>query len=216
MSVTYATDVHRTGGLMHVEPRYASEWSDVTGEPDRRWLSAHEAQAAYDDEAGPSLKVVDGSSPMGEQAVRARWRIVFTPDHYVRVGWLDEHGSLLRESSYLPVGLRLFRTQITDWLYPDDRQRWLMYQALVVRTLTIDPSGTMSIVHRSPGNPTFERETVALDDPSGLWLEFPEFGHWEDILNPEHGLPGDPVTDPRLVDEWGLEPRESTPLRQRA
>jgi hypothetical protein len=199
---------------MHVEPRYASEWSDVTGEPDHGWLDADEARAAYEDATGPTLKVVDGSLPMGEQAVRARWRIVFTPDWQVRVGWLDRHGSLLREALYIPVGLRLFRAQVTDWLYPDDRQRWLMYQALVVRTLTIDPSGTMSIVHRSPGNPTSEQETVALDDPSGLWLGIPEFGDWDDLLNPEHGLPGDPMTDPRLVDEWGLEPRQSAQLRQ--
>jgi len=155
--------------------------------------------------------VIDGSYPVGERAVRARWRIELGPGR-VQVGWLDEHGSVLRESRYDRIDGRLFRVRVADWVYADDRRRWLMYQALLTRTLSIDPDGTTTVIHRRPGDPGFERDVVTIDDPSALWMDVPEFGRWEGLLNPEHGLPEDPLTDPRLVDEWGLPPRQSASL----
>lgn len=190
---------------MRVEPRYALSWNEITGRPDPAWLSDDDARAAYESPQG-TLIVVDGSTPLtpgDKRAVRAAWRIRFTPDGLVRVSWMDEHGSVLRQSYLETTDDRLFRTRITDRTYPDGARRWLMYEARVRRTLEFHPDGTIFIdVHR-PGQVEVERG-VTTGDESAWWLDRPSFGRWDDLLHPGFGLPADdPGLDPRLAQAWG-------------
>ncbi len=188
---------------MRAVPRYALSWNEITGRPDPAWLEVDEARAAYEHPDGPALIVVDGSSPVDKKAVRAAWRIRFTVDGFVRVSWMDQHGSVLRQSYYETTDGRLFRTRITDRVYPDGEQRWLMYEAQVRRTLDFHPDGAIFIeVHRA-GQQEVERG-ITTSDESAWWLDYPAFGCWDDLLDPGYGLPADdPGLDPRLAQVWG-------------
>lgn len=189
---------------MRVVPRYALRWNEITGRPDPAWLGDDDARGAYESSAGPSLIVVDGSTPVGKKAVRAAWRIRFTADGFVRVSWMDEHGSVLRQAYYETDEGRLFRTRITDRTYLDGEQRWLMYEARVRRVLDFHPDGAIFIeVHRA-GEQNVERG-ITTSDESAWWLDRPAFGCWDDLLDPGYGLPtDDPGLDPRLAEVWSL------------
>lgn len=191
---------------MRFVPRYALSWNEITGRPDPAWLDVDEARTAYESSAGPALIVVDGSTPVDKKAVRAAWRIRFTVDGFVRVSWMDEHGSVLRQSYYETTDGRLFRTRITDRVYPDGEQRWLMYEAQVRRTLDFHPDGAIFIeVHRA-GVQDVERG-ITTSDESAWWLDRPDFGCWDDLLDPTYGLPtDDPGLDSRLAKAWEPDP----------
>ncbi|MDR3068768.1 MAG: hypothetical protein LBU50_04620 [Cellulomonas sp.] len=189
---------------MRVVPRYALGWNEITGRPDPAWLSVDEARTAYGHPEGSALIVVDGSRPVGKEAVRAAWRIRFTPDGLVRVSWMDEHGSVLRQAYFETTDDRLFRTRITDRTYPDGDQRWLMYEARVRRTLDFHPDGAIFIEVHRVGVEYVERGITTADE-SAWWQDRPAFGHWDDLLEPGYGLPADdPGLDPRLARSWGL------------
>ncbi|MCL2667288.1 MAG: hypothetical protein FWF02_06225 [Micrococcales bacterium] len=196
---------------MPLAPRYALSWNEITGRPDPSWLTVDAAREVYEAPVGPALVVVDGSAPLAKQAVRAAWRIRFTPDGLVRVSWMDEHGSVLRQSYFETVEGRLFRTRITDRSYPNNDQRWLMYEAQTRRTLDFHPDGAIFIeVHRN-GGLDVERG-ITTGEESAWYLDRPAFGEWVALLNPGYGLPADdPSLDPRLVQAWGSAPVGDVP-----
>jgi len=188
---------------MRLAPRYALSWNEISGRPDPGWLTVDAAQEAYDAPVGPALVVVDGSVPLPKQAVRAAWRIRFTPDGRVRISWMDDHGSVLRQSYFETAEGRLFRTRITDRAYPSGDQRWLMYESQTRRTLDFHADGAIFIeVHRA-GDLDVERG-ITTGDETAWYLDRPVFGDWAALLNPGYGLPAnDPSLDARLAATWG-------------
>ncbi|MCL2849599.1 MAG: hypothetical protein FWE61_06105 [Micrococcales bacterium] len=195
---------------MRLVPRYALSWNEITGRPDPAWLTIDDAQALYERPEGPSFVVVDASRPVGKKAVRAAWRIRFTPDGMVRVSWMDEHGSVLRQSYFETNEGRLFRTRITDRTYPDADQLWMMYEAKVRRTLDFHLDGAIFIEVHHTGQTDVERGITTADE-TAWWLDRPSFGHWAELLDPGYGLPrDDPGLDRRLAQVWGTDAPAAT------
>ena len=55
-------------------------------------------------------------------------------------------------------------------------------------TAKLEPDGTGYVDLSDKSKATVDRARLTDAPVSGFWLDWPEFGHWEDLTNPDHGL----------------------------
>lgn len=180
----------REDGGMSADVWYTTGWSSGSRRPSpgHEWLDGPTARELYlGDEHG--LFVVDASRLDEDGAPLPRWTIALSPTRSARVTFLDDRGSVWRTVDYLLTDGRLFRTSTDDYTYPDDGLAHDEFDALSHIRTVAQPDGTGGMtVTRAHGSrlDSAPLERVAVD---GFWLDVPAFGDWDDLSDPEFGIP---------------------------
>ena len=112
----------------------------------------------------------------------------------VHVVFLDEHGSQKRAIDYDWRDGHLWRWITTSFVYPSGDRRYRMDQAIETTASTFEPSGDGRVeIHDKVASPRAKGFLTVEDAPvQGFWLDRPEFGEWDDLLNPLYGVPSAP------------------------
>lgn len=172
-----------------IEYAYATEWNDWTGRPtaDNRWLSESEARALY--ERNRPIEVVRVAKRReSDGAVRALWVMGFAGKAGVRVQWLSPKHSVWRLNDYSYIDGRLFRSKTTDYAYPDDERRYDLNESTAMRQLFLRPDGTGGATSDLKSAPVIQRAKVENYRTDNLWLDYPEFGQWEELADFNFGI----------------------------
>ena len=101
-------------------------------------------------------------------------------------------GSIWREVDYDLRDGRLWRWVTTEYVYPDDERFYRRNRSTRIDTAKLEPDGTGFVDFNDKSKSTVDRARLTDAPVSGFWLDWPEFGHWEDLTNPDYGL-GEPT-----------------------
>jgi hypothetical protein len=126
--------------------RYTTRWNDLTNRPsaDHDWIDEGQARDRF--ERNEFIDVVESSTIGSDGLVYPRWVMGIAGLRGVaggaRLEFHDGQGSIWRAVDYQIVQGRLFRSNVADFAYSTDRQRWEMSEATAGVEVTVDPDGT--------------------------------------------------------------------------
>jgi len=103
------------------------------------------------------------------------------------VNFLTQHGSIRRIVDYDNVDGRLFMGSVIDYTYPDDARWYAQYDCTQLFYGILKPDGTGFLTINDKSRPTVERLSIDQIDVSGNWLDYPAFGDWHVLLDPDFG-----------------------------
>lgn len=143
------------------------------------WIEADRAQDLY--ARREFFDIVDAAT-IRDGLPFPRW--VISPSLGFVVQFFDEELSVKHEIDYDPVGDCLFRSEVVDYSYPNDRQRWARSEAIYRSEIWIKPDGSGKVdTWRSDSAMNTVAEFMGLDT-TPLWLPTPEFGRWAALTDP--------------------------------
>jgi hypothetical protein len=169
---------------------YGERWNPMLGRPVDE-IFPDEARRRYVD--GPWFTAVIGNRARPESYIE-----IDPEKGFFGVHFLDTRGSVWLKYSFRRVdGRRLFLERVTRWLYPEDGQRHVNMDAVLVEKVHLRPDGTVerTTVDNRTGEGRKERLADVPMDAS--WEAVPEFGDFDSIarLDRDHSA----VTDDRTV-----------------
>lgn len=77
------------------------------------------------------------------------------------------------------------------YVYPGKDRRYTVDQAIETTEAKFEPNGDGRVeIHDKVASPR-EKDVLTVEDSpvQGFWLDRPEFGEWDDLLNPLYGVP---------------------------
>lgn len=178
---------------------YVERWNEMTRRPagDFRWLSPREASQRYAYKRGDlsladvgrgDLDVLDGTRDADGQ-LRPRWAIGVGHTG-VRVQFFTPGGgSIWRSTDYGAREGRLWRWVTTEYAYADDDAFHRRNEAVHKYTAKFEPDGTGFVEFKDKSKPTVDVARMSEAPVSGFWMDWPEFGHWDLLADPDYGLP---------------------------
>ena len=171
-----------------IEYAYTTRWNAKTGRPvaEHRWLDETEAREAFAAHSLEVVRVVKRRESDG--AVRAMWVMGLAYKAGVRVQWLNGKHSVWRLNDYQWLDGRLFRRVTVDYGYPDADRRYGLSECTAMRELVVLPDGSGHAVQDLKSEPT--RLVAKFTDyrTYNLWIDYPEFGDWESLADPNFGI----------------------------
>lgn len=173
---------------------YVTAWNDMTRKPlggGHRWLEVDEARARYD-VSHEHIEVVEASRRDHLDRPVPKWTISLTPGIGARVQFYTDAGSIWRLIDYDVIDGRLWRWITADYIYPDDDRRHNFRDATQMVTSEFRPDGTGTIDIDDKSQPEVARARLTDAPVNGFWLDWPTFGDWEHLNDPEYGIPSDP------------------------
>ena len=166
---------------------YCTRWNDLTRRPIAGYEWINERQARDRLERNEFIDVVESSTIGSDGLVNPRWVMGIAGLRGVaggaRLEFHDGQGSIRRAVDYQIIQGRLFRSNVVDFAYSTDQQRWEMGQAIAGVEVTVDPDGTGTVERWEASGDQELTEFTGLD-VSGHWLEVPEFGDWDALTDP--------------------------------
>lgn len=175
---------------------YTSRWNAALRQPmpiSPPWLGAEEAEERWQTRTrAGELSIVDASVRDPDGRPRPGWSIGvgFTG---VRVRFYTRGGgSIWRSVDYDDRDGRLWRWTTTEYVHPDDERFYRQDQATRIAIAKLEPDGTGYVDFNDKSKATVDRARLTDAPVAGFWLDWPEFGHWEDLANPDYGLGDDP------------------------
>ncbi|MGI5186875.1 hypothetical protein ACQEVI_01875 [Promicromonospora sp. CA-289599] len=167
--------------------RYCTRWNDLTRRPIAGYEWINESQARDRFERNEFIDVVESSTIGSDGLVNPRWVMGIAGLRGVaggaRLEFHDGQGSIWRAVDYQIIRGRLFRSNVVDFVYLTDQQRWEMSQATVGVEVTVDPDGTGTVERWEVNGDKQVTELTGLD-VSAHWLDVPEFGDWDALADP--------------------------------
>lgn len=186
---------------------YVERWHERRREPilGFRWLTAEDAEERYRRRRGDpdvaegagrgDLNVVDAAVRDADGRPRPRWALG-VGFRGVRVRFFTPGGgSIWREVDYDAREGRLWRWNTVEYVYPDDEHFYGQNKSTRIDIAKFEPDGTGYVDFNDKSKPTVDRARMTDAPVAGFWLDWPEFGHWQDLANPDYGLP--PAGSPR-------------------
>lgn len=173
---------------------YVERWHERRREPvlGFRWLSVEEAEERYRTRTRTGeLNIVDALLRDPDGRPRPRWAIGVGM-RGVRVRFFTPgSGSISREVDYDDRDGRLWRWITVEYTYPDDERFYRLGQSVRFDTAKLEPDGTGYVDFNDKSKETVDRARLTDAPVSGFWLDWPEFGQWDDLANPDYGLSDD-------------------------
>jgi hypothetical protein len=172
-----------SGGVL-----YAGRWNERLRKPIKGhdWLSAEEAAQRY--AARAEFVAVDATrGPDGE--LRPRWVLGFGARGVRARFFTPGGGSIEQTTDYDDRDGRLWRWITRRYLYPDDARFYGQSESVAMYTAEFDPDGTGYIDFTEKGKPAVDRARMTDAPVSDFWLEWPEFGRWDDLADRDYGVP---------------------------
>lgn len=168
---------------------YATQWNSKTGRPTcgHKWLSETEARSLFERPAEIEVVRVKRRRE-SDGAVRAAWVMGFAGRAGVRVQWLNDKHSVKRVSDFDVIDGRLFRRVSVDYAYPDKEHWYSLAEATAMSALTVFPDGTGHARKHLTSEPTEFTAKIEGFPTDNLWIDYPEFGHWEALADPNFGM----------------------------
>ncbi len=169
-----------------IEYAYTTEWNPWNGlpVPGHRWLDEAEAREAFAAHNLEVVRVVKRRESDG--AVRGGWVMGLAYKAGVRVQWMQGKNTVWRLNDHQWFGDRLFRTVTVDYEYPDVEHYYELFECTAMRSLVVLPDGSGHVMQkRKPDTRSTENFTGFRTD--NLWIDYPEFGDWEPLANPNFG-----------------------------
>ena len=168
---------------------YVERWNEMTRRPagDFRWLSPEEAAQRYEDKR-EDLAVVDGTRGSSGE-LRPRW-VIGVAHNGVRVRFFTPGGgSIWRSTDYDAREGRLWRWITRGYVYANDDTYHWQNQSTHMYTARFEPDGTGSVEFKDKAKPTVEVARMTEAPVSGFWMDWPQFGEWGLLADPDYGLP---------------------------
>lgn len=158
--------------------------------PGSTWWTEAQAVRVYGPPPLGTLVVVEERYDDGG-TLAPSWVLGFSPEG-LRVQALDGHGTILQIIDYDIRGDRLWRWTTTMYTYPST-DRFFRQTAAVARvTSQFEPDGT-GVVEFDDTSDSQVRVARMSDAPvDGFWADWPVFGEWEPLTDPNYGAPGSP------------------------
>ena len=177
------------------EVLYAERWNEVRRTAIRdSWLTENEARRRHIE--GELFLAIDARrDDVGE--LRPRW-VMGIGRSGVRVQFFTPGGgSIRRLIDYDARDGRLWRWITIDYVYPDDETFHEQFECRTMYTSSFEPDGTGTVDIDDKAKPMVDRARLTDAPVAGFWMGWPEFGHWDQLADPEYGVPpratGDPV-----------------------
>jgi hypothetical protein len=173
---------------------YVTAWNDMTRKPlggGHRWLDVDEARGRYD-VSHERIEVVEASRRDHLDRPVPAWTIYLRRDVGARVQFYTDAGSTWRLIDYDLIDGRLWRSVTADYIYADDDRRHDFFEATQKVTSKFGPDGTGTIDIDDKSEPEVARARLSDAPVSGFWLDWPPFGQWDELSDPEYGIPSDP------------------------
>lgn len=83
----------------------------------------------------------------------------------------------------------MWRWITTEYVYPDDEAFHPEFESTHMYTARFEPDGTGSIEFREESQQTVDVARMTEAPVSGFWMDWPQFGEWDQLADPDHGLP---------------------------
>ena len=170
---------------------YTTRWNDWTRRPigGHRYLTEPEARQLYNGDS-EGLEFVDAAVRDDEGLPHARWLLGIS-DAGVRAQFFTPAGSIWRSTDYDLIEGRLWRWITRDYTYPDDTRRYDQDESTMMIESAFRPDGTGTVDLDDPAKPDVDRAHLEDAPVSGFWMDRPAFGHWDQLADPEYGIPPD-------------------------
>lgn len=171
------------------EVLYVERWNERRREPilGFSWLSVREAAARYAFKR-EDLDVLDGTRG-ADGRLRPRWAMAVAHNG-VRVRFFTPGGgSIWRSTDYDARAGRLWRWSTTEYVYADDEIFHRQSESTHKYTAQFEPDGTGFVEFTDRGKPTVDVARMTEAPVSGFWMDWPEFGEWDLLADPDYGLP---------------------------
>ena len=135
--------------------------------------------------------VVDAAEKRPTGDPQYRWVLGFSASDNptVRAQFFTPSRSLWRLIDYNNIDGRLWRWITLDYSYPDDSRRYSQFECTALYTSVFNPDGTGVVKINDKSAPEISQTTVSDAPVDGFWLDFPQFGDWANLSNPEYGIP---------------------------
>ncbi|MBO3095619.1 hypothetical protein [Cellulomonas dongxiuzhuiae] len=178
---------------------YVGRWNVTLRQPipGFGWLRPEEAALRYAykqgdltlaDRAKGDLAVVDGTRD-AEGQLRPRW-VIGVGHTGVRVRFFTPGGgSIWRSTDYDAREGRLWRWITTEYVYPDDDTFHRQSESTHKYTAKFEPDGTGFVEFTDRSKPTVDVARMTEAPVSGFWMDWPQFGQWDLLADPDYGLP---------------------------
>ncbi|GIG29854.1 hypothetical protein [Cellulomonas marina] len=155
---------------------------------DLPWWTTDEARTRYAHRQ--DLLVVEERHGDGG-VLTPRWVLGITSQG-IRVQTLDQHGSILQITDFDAREGRLWRWITTMYTYPAADRYFAQPDCTSVVTSRFEPDGTGEVEFKDKA--TAEVHVARMTDApvGGFWAEWPVFGEWEPLTDPNYGAPGSP------------------------
>jgi hypothetical protein len=171
---------------------YTLRWNAKRREPvpDSPWLDAEEAARLY--AARDHFVAVDGArGPDGE--LRPRWVLGFGRRGVRAEFFTPGGGSVEQSTDYDDRDGRLWRWITVRYVYPDDTRFHREFDSVAMYTAEFEPDGTGYVDFTEKSKDTVDRARMTDAPVSGFWLDWPEFGRWQDLTDRDYGVPPETV-----------------------
>jgi hypothetical protein len=169
---------------------YATRWNTTTRRPivGHRWLEEGEARGIYESASGDFV-VVDAAVRDEAGLPCARWVIGIGTSGGIRVRFFTPAGSIWRSTDYDVIDGRLWRWISRDYTYPDDARRYWRSESTFQIASQFRPDGTGTVDFIDHSKPDVDRARLTEAPVSGFWMDRPVFGQWDQLADPDYGIP---------------------------
>lgn len=170
---------------------YLGQWNYSTNAPvpDYGWLSVDEARQRWD-EGSKRFDVVRSSvheAQTAGQAVVPPWVLTcWEGGQAFTVSFLNAVGSVWRVIEYRREDGRLFKGAVYEYTFPDETRRYRAKEARLKTHGIFRPDGTGVLTVDDKSQPTVDRLSMDQVDVSANWMPVPDFGDWEQIVDPDY------------------------------
>lgn len=180
---------------------YFERWNFHLFKPilDAGWISREDAEERYGRREPKTFGVVAGRSGVGEGAVIPAFILMIAPGRLAFSSYFfNRAGSVSRVLDYEHVDGRLFMHSATDYVYvyPDQAKYRVYEEATKIFKTTYRPDGYGTLRTKDSSTKTSLLEEFQDVPIEHNWMPIPEFGDWENLINPEyHTRTDDEVQD---------------------
>lgn len=98
-------------------------------------------------------------------------------------------GSVWRSIDYDVRDGRLWRWITTEYIYPDDSTFYWLNEHIHMYTAEFEPDGTGYVEFREKSRSDVDVARMTEAPVSGFWTDWPQFGNWDLLADPDYGLP---------------------------
>lgn len=150
------------------------------------WLSPEEAARRYTSKRG-DLAVVEGYRD-SDGDLRPRW-VIGVAHNGARVRFFTPGGSIWRSTDYDAREGRLWRWITTEYAYADDDSFHRQNESVHMYRAKFEPDGSGFVEFTDVAISTVEVARMTEAPVSGFWMDWPEFGEWDLLADPDYGVP---------------------------
>lgn len=170
--------------------RYLERWNFLQNEPalDEGWIDEAEARERFQTRSSGFSFV---NAEAGDGTVVPEFVIVASVESLLRFRcqFLNPAGSVTRVIDYKDVDGRLFKEQVIDYRYPDDKNRYPLRASTLTYTGVFETNGYGAVVINDKSQPTAQTREYRDVPVEGNWMPVPAFGEWENLTKPDYEAP---------------------------